>query len=147
MVASRTPRPSREEELGQLIGRTRRAMWRAVSRSLEPEGHSIFVWQILSNLVRNGPSTQRDLAESVGQHPAGISRLVDALVDDALVRTRRCTEDRRRVYVEITPRGRSRFRKMRPVVVGAIGGVVGSLTAPERDQLKVLLTKLVDGGT
>jgi len=60
----------------------------------------------LSVLVFGGARTLGELAEAEQVKPPTMSRVVDALVDEGLARRKPSPEDRRRVIVAATPRGR-----------------------------------------
>jgi DNA-binding MarR family transcriptional regulator len=127
------------EELYRLIGRSRRCLWLAAARNLEGRGESIFTWQIVSYVARNGPTTQRELAYAIAQHPAGISRQVDALEREGLVR-RQPVSDIRRLLVEATPKGRRWYESVSPAVMDEVNELLGDLSERRRRQLAALLT-------
>jgi MarR family transcriptional regulator, transcriptional regulator for hemolysin len=134
--------PSLVEELGLLIGRTRRIVWTNAARQLEASGETVLAWQLLSHLVREGKSTQRALAAGVAQHPAGVSRLLDDLEKQGYVLRRRDAQDRRCVYVEASARGKRRFREGLPGIVSAVDQSLEPLKESERRLLRDLLRKV-----
>jgi MarR family transcriptional regulator for hemolysin len=131
------------EELGLLIGRTRRVVWTNAARRLEGSGETVLAWQLLSHLVREGKSTQSALAAAVAQHPAGVSRLLDDLDKQGYVVRRRDPRDRRRMYVEASARGKRRFEDRLPEIVAAVDQALGPLAESERRLLRDLLRKVV----
>ena len=130
------------EEVGRLLFRARRALWSAAAGRLEARGESVLAWQLLNQLRRGGPGTQRELAERTAQHPTGVSRLLDDLERGGYVRRTRDPMDRRKVRVEITVSGVERLEASRPEVLAAVEEVLQPLSAAERDALRVLLGKL-----
>ncbi|HMI85517.1 MAG TPA: MarR family winged helix-turn-helix transcriptional regulator [Polyangiaceae bacterium] len=130
------------EELGMLVGRTRNIVWTNAARGLEASGETVLAWQLLSHLVREGKSTQTALAAGVGQHPAGVSRLVEDLEKQGYVLRRRDPQDRRRIYVEASARGKRRFREALPQVVAAVDQALEPLRESERRLLRDLLRKV-----
>jgi len=131
------------EEVARLIAQARRKVWSGVSRALSPEGESVLGWAVVATLARLGPLSQRDLAEMIGQHPAGISRQL-AELDDAGLTTRTLdVRDRRRRLVALTIAGRRWHRRWRPRVLAAVGDVLGVLDTGERDGLRALLRKVL----
>lgn len=137
------PSPHPSEELGTLIARSRRRVWAYVARYLEGMGESIHAWQLLKHLRQRGPLAQCDLAAVCGQHPAGISRMLDVLEGEGHVRRARDPSDRRKVRVEITEAGLERLERMHPEVVNAADRALEPLSAEDRRALKALLEKLV----
>jgi len=130
------------EEVGRLLFRVRRALWTAAAGRLEARGESVLAWQLLNQLQRGGPGTQREIAERTAQHPTGVSRLLDELERGRYVRRSRDSADRRKVRVEITPRGIARLEQSRPQVLAAVDQVLRPLSLAERDSLRALLEKL-----
>jgi DNA-binding MarR family transcriptional regulator len=131
------------EELYRLVGRTRRHLWTTAARALEARGESIFTWQVLCYLVRHGPTTQRDLAFANAQHPAGISRLIEELEAEKLVRRSVDARDRRKLLVEATPEGKAWLDAATPDVFGAVDGALAGLTTGQRQALRDLLERLL----
>jgi DNA-binding MarR family transcriptional regulator len=67
----------------------------------------------LELLHREGPRTVRDLAERLGLDTSTVTRVVDVLVRDKLLRRARDEKgDRRRVYISLTGRGRQLAEKL-----------------------------------
>jgi MarR family 2-MHQ and catechol resistance regulon transcriptional repressor len=129
--------------MGQLIMRSRRLVWATVSRKLEDAGESIFTWNVLACIIRNGPRTQRELAETIAQHPAGVCRLVEELESQGLVKRERDADDRRKVNVQVTTAGRRWFEAFLPGVLESVEQALKPLSEPERKKLRDLLKKLV----
>jgi DNA-binding MarR family transcriptional regulator len=148
-MAARTPKSPDAPaqlvgELGLLVARTRRIVVSRAATRLSAQGESILAWQVLAMLVRNGATSQRAIAETAAQHPAGISRIVDELESRGMVERRRDVEDRRRVHVEVTEAGRRRFDELYPQVVEAVGEAVEVLSPSEQRSLRALLAKIVE---
>jgi DNA-binding MarR family transcriptional regulator len=131
------------EDLGMLVAKTRRMVWTNATRTLEETGDSMLSWQLLSLLVRGGKQTQTEVSVALAQHPAGVSRLLDDLEKQGYVARRRDPEDRRRVYVEATPRGQRRFRVALPTVLRGVEKAFEPLSQAERRALRGLLLKVV----
>jgi DNA-binding MarR family transcriptional regulator len=74
----------------------------------EPQFNTL---RILRGAGRKGLPTQQ-IAERLITRQPDITRLVDRLIDAGLVRRRRCEEDRRVVYVELTPAGRKLLARL-----------------------------------
>ena len=128
--------------MGRLLFRARRALWSAAAGRLEARGESVLAWQLLNQLQRCGPGTQREIAERAAQHPTGVSRLLEQLERGGFVRRRRDAADRRKVRVEITAHGVLRLEESRPEVLTAVDEVLRPLSLAERHALRALLGKL-----
>ena len=131
------------EEVYRLIVRTKKHLWNTSARTLEARGESIFTWPVLCFLVRNGPASQRDLADGVAQHPAGLSRLIEELEGKKLIRRKVDRNDRRRQLVEVTAKGKAWVDNLTPHVFSAVDNALGGLTETERRGLRGLLVKLL----
>jgi DNA-binding MarR family transcriptional regulator len=144
MLAKTLSEPqSLSEELGMLIGKTRRMVWANATRRLEQSGESILAWQVLACLMRAGKISQTEVATALAQHPAGVSRLIDDLEKQGYVARHRDGEDRRRVHVEVTARGKRRFHSILPEIVRGVDVVLEPLSGSERRALRGLLRKIV----
>lgn len=130
-------------ELGMLIARSRRVLYLSATRALDARGESMLVWLALNRLRHEGALTQVELALQTGHHPAGISRLLEALERRGAVRRERDPDDRRKVRVGLTAQGRSWLGRVDPVVHAAAEEALAPLGAGERRRLKDILAKLV----
>jgi DNA-binding MarR family transcriptional regulator len=131
------------EEVAQLIAHARRKVWSSVGRLLAPEGEVVLGWAVVSVLSRLGPSSQRDLADIVGQHPAGISRQLAELDEAGLTTRTKDARDGRCRLVALTPRGRRWHRRWRPRVLATVRDVLGVLDGNERTALRKSLRKVL----
>ncbi|HWL85324.1 MAG TPA: MarR family transcriptional regulator [Polyangiaceae bacterium] len=132
------------EELYRLIMRTKKYLWHTAARTLEARGESIFAWPVLCLLVRNGPTAQREIAYRTGQHPAGVSRLIEEIEGQKLVRRKVDPSDRRRQLVEVTAKGKAWVDSLTPPVFAAVDQAMGSMSEEERRMMRKLLLKLLE---
>ena len=99
----------------------------------------------LELLHREGPKTVRQTAESLGLDTSTVTRLVDVLVRDGLVRRARDEkEDRRRVYVSLTARGRSMAEKLEKCSDLYTERILERIPAERREDVLHALRVLVD---
>jgi MarR family transcriptional regulator, 2-MHQ and catechol-resistance regulon repressor len=132
-----------QEDLGMLITLSRRLVWNAAAKRLESNGYSVASWALAGYLMKAGPTTQRDISAAIGQHPAGVSRLIDELEAKGLVRRRRDASDRRRARVEVTRSGQAVVKAAHPHAMSAMKEALRALSAEEQDELRRLLRKLL----
>jgi DNA-binding MarR family transcriptional regulator len=130
-------------ELARLIGGVRRQLRGRVSRALAEVDQSFHDWQVLANVKWQGGMTQVELAEFIGAHPAGVSRLVDSLQRRGLVRRVADSDDRRCVSVHLTAKGEAWYERWHRVPMGVMHEDLSKLKAPEQAQLQRLLKKLL----
>ncbi|MGF1579227.1 MAG: MarR family winged helix-turn-helix transcriptional regulator [Gemmataceae bacterium] len=88
------------------------------------------------------PMTTLDIAKRTITVVPGITGLVDRLQEKGLVSRRRCGNDRRRVYVEITSEGLSLLARLDQPLLNLHKEVAQHLTKAELVQLKELLEKI-----
>ncbi len=137
------PAASLSEEIASGIVRVRRRLVAEADRRLAQRGETVLAWQVLSALHRCGRSAQNELAEHIGQHPTGMSRLLDELEQARLVRRTRDRSDRRKLLVEPTARGRSFVQRGRPLIDSAVEEVLAPLARAERRTLRNLLWRML----
>lgn len=91
-----------------------------------------------------GPRSITDLGHAIGVDQPRASRLVQALADAGLVRRIPDPSDGRRVVIEATKAGRSRFEAHAEARAAEVAAAAESLTPAERATLARLLAKLAD---
>jgi DNA-binding MarR family transcriptional regulator len=121
-------------------------MFTELARRFEEQDESVQTWRALNQLERLGRAVQCELAQALAQDPGATSRLLDELENSGLVKRRRDANDRRRVWVELTARGHSRYEAMRPLVTRALDQVMAPLSDADCRSLSRLLGKLVQPG-
>ncbi|MGE3315651.1 MAG: MarR family winged helix-turn-helix transcriptional regulator, partial [Planctomycetaceae bacterium] len=97
------------------------------------------VLRILRGEGKSLPSLE--IADRMIQVVPAITGLIDRLEDQALVRRRRCTEDRRVVFVEITDKALSLLKQLDKPLEQAHKKLVGHLSRKELGELSRLLEK------
>jgi MarR family transcriptional repressor of emrRAB len=85
------------------------------------------------------------LRQMVGLTPSGGVRLVDRLVADGLVE-RRPGNDGRVVLVRLTRRGRGAAQRVLAARAAAVEQLLEPLDADERETLRALAAKMIEGG-
>jgi DNA-binding MarR family transcriptional regulator len=92
----------------------------------------------------DGRLKMQDLASTVLLSKSGVTRLVDRMVDEGLLRRSSCETDRRITYAEITASGRRALRDAVPVHAKALDERFGgTLSDAELRQLRNLLRKVL----
>jgi DNA-binding MarR family transcriptional regulator len=94
--------------------------------------------------ARDGRLTMSLLSERVVLSRSRVSRVVDDLTRDGLVRREGNPDDARSAYAAITPAGLTRFREAAPIYVGSIEDeFAGDLTVAELTALASLLQRVL----
>ena len=119
-----------------------KAVRRAFDEALASAGGSIPVWLVLTNLKSGDWRSQHDLARAVGIEGPTLTRHLDALERQGLVRRSQDPSDRRAVVVELTPEGHAAHSRLRDVVVAFDRRLRNGLSQEEVDALRDLLGRL-----
>jgi DNA-binding MarR family transcriptional regulator len=99
----------------------------------------------LEILARNEGCLQQELGASLMVDPNNCVLLLNELDDHGYVERQRDPEDRRRHIVVITPAGLKALKKAEAKLEELEGEVLSNLDAPEREQLRGLLARAMDG--
>ncbi|WP_336084748.1 MarR family winged helix-turn-helix transcriptional regulator [Nocardia sp. SSK8] len=134
-----------------VIGRITR-----LSRILEQDlkrffaGHGLEFWEfdVLATLRRSGGDkglTAGALNRAAMVTSGAITNRIDRLAAKNLVRRSPCADDRRSVYVQLTPEGRALVDHLLPLHVANEERLLSALTPTDRDHLAALLRTLSIG--
>ena len=103
----------------------------ALERELQAQHDlSVSEFEILQQLVDTGGECgsvrMTELADHVHLSQSALSRLVSRLQADSLVERSTCTDDRRAIFLNITPAGRGRYLAARPTQRAVLREQAGS---------------------
>lgn len=115
---------------------------RASERLLGVSGAQLFV---LQTLAKSRALSLNALAERTQTHQSTVSVVVKRLVAEQLVQSRPSTSDRRRLELELTPRGSALLRRAPAAAVDRLVAGVQALSSRERATLAATLAKLSAG--
>jgi DNA-binding MarR family transcriptional regulator len=130
-----------EQAWDHFFSAVRRARGRA-ARETGTEGLSLAQYQLLAAFCDRNEWPVGELAEAGGVAPPTATRMLDGLERDGVVERSHSTEDRRRVTVRLTTRGRRMLKRKREMVAAKRLELFKSLTASERRDAERLLTRL-----
>jgi DNA-binding MarR family transcriptional regulator len=148
-VVAQWKRQGLEFDLGPvgIIGRTGRIMEyvdRALEAKFEEFGISRATFDVLAALKRNGPPfrlSQRDLMRSLLRTSGSMSLRIDTLERNGFVTRVQDPDDRRSVFVTLTPKASSLLKEIIPEHLANETALLSALTHPEKEQLAFLLRK------
>ncbi|MFI6926786.1 MarR family winged helix-turn-helix transcriptional regulator [Nonomuraea spiralis] len=116
----------------------------AKAAALTQTGLQDFEFQTLHRLVaHDGTATPTELAAELLLSPAGMTGRLDTLEKAGLVRRIRSTEDRRRVDIELTPKGHDLWTDAMAVLAVLETDMVNALTPDDQGILDNLLKQLL----
>jgi DNA-binding MarR family transcriptional regulator len=91
------------------------------------------------------PKNLSQLSQDMLNDPGNITRLTDRMDEKGWVLRQRDENDRRVIWVSLTPQGRQLCSEVRQAHAGYVKTRMNLLTSEEQDQLNMLLCKLRDG--
>jgi DNA-binding MarR family transcriptional regulator len=141
-------RPELDVSPMQVLGRLHRSFLRyqsQISERFAEHGINMAAFDVLAALRRSGPPFRRttgELAATALVTSAGASLRVDRLEQTGLVERERDAEDRRIVYVRLTPAGRRLVDEVADVHFANEARMIAGLSPADRHALAGLLRKL-----
>ncbi|MEU0379456.1 MarR family transcriptional regulator [Streptomyces cyaneofuscatus] len=138
------------QDLLHLLTQAERLAARRIQSVLDAYDCSVDAWRVLDLLSGDEGRSMTALAEDAALPAPTLTKLIDQLVDQNVVFRRVDPADRRRVLVQLTPRGLRRRRQLSRAVRAEWGPTSPGLTEDEENQLMPLLGRLsgalADGG-
>lgn len=126
------------------------ALFRLIKGRVEEIGmrHGLTYQQLvaLRHVYRAGPLTMSDLTDRVGVTRGAMTGLVDRLEEAKLVARRPCAEDRRVVYLDVTPHGHEVLSAMQDSWHQETRRWLSRLDAEERARVSQALGRLLEVG-
>jgi DNA-binding MarR family transcriptional regulator len=106
-IRQRRPFPSKHQEVVVALLRTADQLKQLMTGTVEPFGITLQQYNVLRILrgAHPDPLLTLEVAARMIEHAPGITRLMDRLERDSLIRRERCSDDRRRVHCWITEKG------------------------------------------
>jgi MarR family transcriptional regulator, transcriptional regulator for hemolysin len=127
------------------MGYLTRVNFRMFSRALEkltlPHGVSAGQWRLLRVLWEEDNITQRELSERTGTKEATTVHAVRSLVEAGFARRTRCKQDKRKVYITLTPKAHSLRATLMPKVVTINEIALAGINARDVDIARKVLAK------
>ncbi|MGN9838007.1 MarR family winged helix-turn-helix transcriptional regulator [Nonomuraea sp. H19] len=116
----------------------------AKEAALAQVGMQDFEFQTLHRLAaHDGMATPSELAAELLLSPAGMTGRLDTLEKSGLVRRVRSTEDRRRVDIELTPKGRDLWMDAMDILAVLEKSMVSALGPEDQKFLDDILKRLL----
>jgi DNA-binding MarR family transcriptional regulator len=140
-----TSRPEAEAlDLVHLISGVNRRLEKAIEARLKPAGVAIERYRVLAALNLAEGRTMGDLAVQVFVDLPTLTKIIDRMVATAEVYRAPDPNDRRRVLIFPSDKGRQTFATLRDLLSSNEDNLTGSLNTHQTNQLKALLTSLLD---
>jgi MarR family transcriptional regulator for hemolysin len=127
------------------LGYLARINFRAFSRALEKltiaHGVTAGQWRFLRVLWEQDDITQRELSARAGTTEATTVRAVAALSSNGFITRHKGTDDRRKMRVRLTPKGRRLKRTLLPMVISVNEQALKGISASEVEITRRVLAR------
>lgn len=132
-----------ETSLGNLLRRAHRGISRRLEEKIEAYGVTIGMWYFLRVLWEEDGITQSELSERIGvMGPTTVSAL-ERIERSGWIDRQRDVNDRRKVIVRLTAKGRALGKKLIPLASQTIDEACEGLTKSQARNLAGLLSVVV----
>lgn len=101
-------------------------------------------YPVLAALLEFGPASQATLSRRAGLYRSDLVAVINELADRGHVERAPDPADRRRNVITITQQGRRHLRRLDKLIAAIQDDLLAPLTQPERDQLTLLLARLLE---
>jgi DNA-binding MarR family transcriptional regulator len=145
------PRPWREavpnDRLAHLIKEVWRALVRALQMRLADHGVSFGHWLFLRILWESDGITQRELSAQAGVMEPTTFQAMKAMEQLGYITRTRLPDSRKKIYIFLTPHGRSLKEKLIPLAEEVNAVAVRTIRAPDVSALRGLLLTMIENLT
>ena len=121
-------------------------MKRLVSAKAAPLGLSPGQPKILEYLAQYGEHEQKNIADYCEIEPATVGNILLRMENAGLIERRNRPNNRRSLYVSLTPRGEEMAKRIQDIFAEAEQQITAGLTDEERKALYQLLSKCLQNG-
>ncbi len=110
-----------------------------------PDNMTVSQFGVLEAVLHLGPLTQTELGKKILKTKGNMSLVIDNLEKQGLARRERSDEDRRKITVHLTERGRELIAGYFPEHARTITALMAVLSPEEQERLAELCKKLGNG--
>jgi MarR family transcriptional repressor of emrRAB len=115
-----------------------------LDRLLKPAGLAESEFRLLMSLLAHDrKACAGDLCAALGQSPANLTRIADALVERGYVSRDTDVADRRRMLLTLLPEGERLLHQTLPEVSGEVTALFAGFTAAEKQQMLKFARRLL----
>lgn len=115
----------------------------ALGRELGQAGLTLSQWQVLATLSRLDKATMGEVAAFCATDRTTLTRTVDRMVEDGLIKRDRDVADRRQVHLSLTDKGWAVFKAALVCVTRFNDRVTDVLDADEVERLQPLIRRIL----
>lgn len=131
-----------EVSVGYQIRLTHRLVQRYLHQKIAPFGVTLGMWYFLRALWHQDGLTQRELSTIVGTMEPTTLNAIKSMETSGLVHRVRNDQDRRKINVYLTPRGRQLEKELMPLALEVVEAAVEGFSKRERDLFLASLSRV-----
>ncbi|HKU95577.1 MAG TPA: MarR family transcriptional regulator [Vineibacter sp.] len=139
-----SPNPPITAHLAYLLAQANREINRQLDERLRTEGVPVEQWRILKVLSDGNGRSMGDLAEAALLNHPTLTKTIDRMVSDSLVYRISDPNDRRKVLIFSSDRGKALSRRLNSLALSQEAHIVDSYGDKATMQLKRLLENLIE---
>lgn len=128
--------------IGYLLSKSQASMRPQIEALFEHEELTFTQWRVLMCLRDGLANTSADISRELSHDKGSMTRIVDQLEVRGLLRRQRDDQDRRIVFLALTPAGRAAVHRIVPKVVAFFNNLLEGFTPDEVRRITTLLKKL-----
>lgn len=125
-----------------IMNRALHSLEERLHEQVEAQGLSMTEFAVLEVLLHKGALPIGDVGERVLLTSGSMTYVIDKLEERGLLQRRRCEEDRRIQYVELTEEGRARIEEVFPEHAALIRDLMAGLTLEEKREAADFLKRV-----
>ncbi|PCI41309.1 MAG: hypothetical protein COB46_04100 [Rhodospirillaceae bacterium] len=137
----------RESAATYLISYAQKLSHRGLTERLKVHGVTVAQWAVLVVLWEIDGLTQKELSERVAVETPTLSRTIDRMERDGLVKRDRNVRDRRQVHVNLTEHGAALWRELVPEAEANLAQALDGFSEQDEAQLCALLKRVIGNMT
>jgi DNA-binding MarR family transcriptional regulator len=138
--------PEAQLSVGYLMSRARASLLSGLDARLEQFGLNAMQFAVLKHLAQGDAGTAADLCRVMYYDGGSMTRVLDRLEERGLLRRERCREDRRVVYLRVSPNGRALLPRLIRAASGVIEAHLAGFAPAETEMLKAYLKRMIENG-
>ncbi|MGM5030817.1 MarR family winged helix-turn-helix transcriptional regulator [Tardiphaga sp. 803_E3_N1_3] len=143
-TVARTPSTPITEHLAYLLAQANREINRQLDARFKKEGVPVEQWRILKVLSDGKGYSMGDLADAVLLNHPTLTKMVDRMVSDALVYRVQDPDDRRKVVMFISDRGKTLTQRLNSLALSQEAHIAENYGNKATADLKRLLESLIE---
>jgi len=130
--------------VARLLHRSHTLFMDAMDRELAPHGLTAAQYTIWSILATGRAEFATEICKEISYDPGAMTRMLDRLEQKGLLRRIYSRENRRKLKLELTERGRAAYPEVQECAGTFMSDVMGVLPAEDLGRFKDLLERIVE---